>query len=271
MSGKKLTVADLQALKGRRQLTMLRCESIEDAAAAEQAGIDLISVAPHLLQNPQFRSAAPTVFCVTSLSYGIYATPKEYLRAAFEMRRAGADAVYCAASMRVVRRLAEEGIPVCGHAGLIPSKATWTGGFKAVGKTVETAKLVMQQIRELEKSGAVMAELEVVPEAVATEIARRTSLIVLSMGSGAGCDGQYLFATDVLGAHNGHYPRHSKTYRNFAAEYDRLQAERIEAFREFAEDVAGSRYPEAKHVVAADPEVVAEFMAELDKEDPQQM
>jgi 3-methyl-2-oxobutanoate hydroxymethyltransferase len=245
---------------------MLRVETLEEAAAAEQAGIDMISVAPQLLKDPQFQDAAPSVFCVTSLSYGLYVTPKDYLRASFEARRAGADAIYCAASTRVIKRLAEEGIPVCGHAGLVPAKATWTGGFKAVGKTVETARHVLQQVLDLETAGAVMAELEVVPEAVATEISKRTSLILLSMGAGAGCDGQYLFATDVLGMHKGHYPRHSKSYRNFAAEYDRLQTERIRAFREFADDVASGEYPAARHTVAIDREVLAEFIKGLGEE-----
>lgn len=264
MTARKLTVADLRALKGERQLVMLRVESIDEAAAAEQAGVDIISVPPELLLHAQFRDAAPGVFCVASLSYGFYATPKEYLHAAFKVRRAGADAVYCAASMRVVKRLAREGIPVCGHAGLIPSKATWTGGFKAVGKTVDTAKQVLRQIHDLEQAGAVMAELEVVPEAIATEIAKRTALVVISMGAGAGCDGQYLFAADVLGTHKGHYPRHSKTYRNFAGEYDRLQAERIKAFREFAEDVATQAYPATRHIVAVSDDVLAAFVADLD-------
>jgi 3-methyl-2-oxobutanoate hydroxymethyltransferase len=84
------------------------------------------------------------------------------------------------------------------------------------------------------------------------------------MGSGAGCDGQYLFACDVLGAHNGHYPRHSKTYRNFAAEYDRLQAARISGFGEFAADVASGAYPAASHRVAVDSDVLARFIDQLD-------
>ncbi|BCH33639.1 3-methyl-2-oxobutanoate hydroxymethyltransferase [Mesorhizobium sp. L-8-10] len=265
MTAKKTTIADLRALKGKRQLIMLRVESIEEAAAAEQAGIDMISVPPHLLKHPQFREAVPTVFCVVSLSYGVYLTPKDYLRGAFEARRAGADAVYCAASMRVVRRLAEERIPVCGHVGMIPSQISWTGGFRAVGKTVETAMEVWQRVRDLEKAGAVMAEIEVVPEDVAAEISRRTSLVLISMGAGAGCDGQYLFATDVLGAHRGHYPRHSKTYRNFVAEFDRLQSERISAFREFADDVATGVYPAAGHVVSVNGQVLAEFIRRLDQ------
>jgi 3-methyl-2-oxobutanoate hydroxymethyltransferase len=263
MTGRKLTVSDLRELKGKRQLVMLRVETVEEAAAAEQAGIDMISVPPNLLKRPDFRDAAPSLFCVTSLSYGLYATPKEYLRAAFDVRRAGADAVYCAASLRVVRRLAEERIPVCGHVGMIPSQATWTGGFKAVGKTVDSAMEIWRAVRELEEAGAVMAEIEVVPQDVAAEICGRTSLVLISMGAGGGCDGQYLFACDVLGSHKGHYPRHSKTYRNFVAEHDRLQSERVAAFREFADDVARRTYPAREHIVSSDGEALAEFIRRL--------
>jgi 3-methyl-2-oxobutanoate hydroxymethyltransferase len=263
MTGGKLTIADLRELKGKRQLVMLRVETVEEAAAAVQAGIDMISVPPSLLKHSDFRDATPSLFCVTSLSYGLYATPKEYLRAAFDVRRAGADAVYCAASLRVVRRLAEERIPVCGHVGMIPSQATWTGGFKAVGKTVDSAMAIWRAVRDLEEAGAVMAEIEVVPAPVAAEICARTPLILMSMGAGAGCDGQYLFACDVLGSHTGHYPRHSRTYRNFVAEFARLQSERVGAFREFAEDVQRGTYPAQEHIVPVSGETLAEFVRKL--------
>jgi 3-methyl-2-oxobutanoate hydroxymethyltransferase len=83
------------------------------------------------------------------------------------------------------------------------------------------------------------------------------------MGAGAGCDAQYLFAEDILGTNRGHMPRHSKVYRNFAAEYDRLQAERVSAFREFAADVASAAYPEDKHVVRMAEAELAAFRTAL--------
>ena len=52
------------------------------------------------------------------------------------------------------------------------------------------------------------------------------------MGSGKGCDAQYLFAEDILGTNRGHVPRHAKVYRNLAGELDRIQQERVQAFRE---------------------------------------
>jgi 3-phenylpropionate/trans-cinnamate dioxygenase ferredoxin reductase component len=57
--------------------------------------------------------------------------------------RAGADGVALAIGKTLG---ADESVPVIGHAGLIPLRATWTGGFKAVGKTRETALLVWVQV-----------------------------------------------------------------------------------------------------------------------------
>lgn len=243
------TVADLLALKGKRQLSMLRVLTLDEAAAAEAAGIEIVSVPPALL-GPRFREAAPSVFAVPGLEYGDFITPEDYLRAAFQAMRAGGDAVYCAASLATIRRLRDEGIPVCSHVGLIPSKATWTGGFRAVGKTADSAIAIWNAVKALEDAGAFAAEIEVVPAEVATPISERTSLFMISMGAGGGCDAQYLFAEDVLGQNRDHVPRHAKIYRNFAAEFDRLQAERISAFREFKNDVSSGAYPEPKHLVS---------------------
>ena len=44
------------------------------------------------------------------------------------------------------------------------------------------------------------------PSDVAALISRRTSLLLISMGAGAGGDAQYLFACDVLGYNRGHIP-----------------------------------------------------------------
>ncbi|WEX08399.1 3-methyl-2-oxobutanoate hydroxymethyltransferase [Chelativorans sp. AA-79] len=260
----RMTVADLLELRGKRQLAMLRVETLEEAEAAERAGIHMVSVPPHLMLKPAFRDAAPSVFAIPGADFFEIGTTEDFVRWAFGLYKAGADAVYCSASLHTIRRLADEGIPVCGHAGLIPAKATWTGGFRAVGKTLETAQLVWRQVRKLEEAGAFAAEIEVVPEGIATEISRRTSLFMISMGSGAGCDAQYLFSEDVLGANTGHIPRHAKTYRNFAAEYARLQEERIGAYREFAEDVRRGAYPEARHGVAAGEQLLSQFRHWLD-------
>jgi 3-methyl-2-oxobutanoate hydroxymethyltransferase len=58
-------------------------------------------------------------------------------------------------------------------------------------------------------------------------------------------------------------PRHAKVYRNFAAEFDRLQQERISAFKEFIADVNSGAYPEDKHVVRMEKAELNKFMVSI--------
>jgi len=263
MTARKPTIADLRALKGKGQLTMLRVMTLDEAAAAEAAGIDIVSVPSDLVTHPRYREVAPTLFSMTGQTHLEAGTRDDYLRWACKVMQAGADAVYCSGGLGTVEHVAREHIPVVGHVGLVPSRATWTGGFKAVGKTADGARALYDEIRAYEAAGAFAVEIEVVPVEVATEISRRVGILLWSMGAGPGCDAQYLFAEDILGTNRGHMPRHSKVYRNFAAENDRLQAERVAAFREFIADVASGAYPEDGHVVRMDPDQLAAFRKSL--------
>jgi 3-methyl-2-oxobutanoate hydroxymethyltransferase len=265
MSRTRPTIADLRAIKGKKQLTMLRVMTLEEAEAAERAGIDIVSIPPDLLLDPQYRDAAPSLFSMPGENFFEIGTADDFVRWSFKMVKASADAVYCSASFKTIKAMADEAIPVVGHVGLIPSRRTWTGGWKAVGKTADSAMEIMAQIRQLEAAGAFGAEIEVVPVEVAEAISQRTSLFMLSMGAGTGCDAQYLFAEDILGTNRGHMPRHSKVYRNFAAEYDRLQQERIAAFSEYVADVNARAYPEERHIVRMDPAELQAFLQRVDR------
>jgi 3-methyl-2-oxobutanoate hydroxymethyltransferase len=77
-------------------------------------------------------------------------------------------------------------------------------------------------------------------------------MLLMSLGSGTGCDSQFLFSDDILGDYDERIPRHAKAYRNFRQEYQRLQAERIAAFREYADDVKSGRFPQPSHLVEMD-------------------
>ena len=247
------TVADLRADKGRGQKTMLRYFSLDEAAAAEAAAIDIASVPPELVTHPRYREVAPSVFSMTGRAHPEAGTPDDYLRFCGQMLQGGADALYCSGSLQSVEYLAREFIPIVGHVGLVPSRATFTGGFRAVGKTAQSAIALYEDCRRYQDAGAFAVEIEVVPVEVASAISARLKILLWSMGAGSGCDAQYLFAEDILGENRGHMPRHAKIYRNFAAEHDRLQAERIAAFGEFRADVASGAFPEPRHVVTMDP------------------
>lgn len=253
----KLEVHHIRAAKGRRQLVQLNVTGAEHARAAEAAGVDMI-VSGRIGERAAIRAAAPDTHFTVGLIYGRYVNADEARRAAFEALEAGADSIYCAMHYDVVAALAREGVPVVGHVGLVPQKARWTG-FRAFGKTLEEAKEVMRAVRRYEEAGAFAVEMEVVAEPAATAIAAATPLTVISMGSGGGCDAQYLFAVDVLGETTGRMPRHARRYDDFAQEFARLHARRVAAFTAFRDDVAAARFPARGEIVAGDEDAAAAF------------
>jgi 3-methyl-2-oxobutanoate hydroxymethyltransferase len=265
MARKRPTIADIRANKGKVQYTMMRTENWEELAAAEAAGIDMVSVTPDLMTDSRFRDVAPSLFAVPGLNFYDVGTTDDFIRWSFKMLKAGADAVYCSASLRTVKRLAHEGVPVIGHVGLVPSKASWTGGFRAVGKTADGAMKVYEDCLRYEEAGAFGVEIEVVPADITAEIAKHTKLFLVSMGGGTGGDCQYLFGTDVLGTNKGHVPRHAKKYADLARELDRIQKMRVDAFRAFVEDVRTGAYPEPKHLVDVAPAELKNFRKLISK------
>jgi 3-methyl-2-oxobutanoate hydroxymethyltransferase len=243
---------------------MLRYFTLDEAAAAEAAGIDIASVPAEILLDPCYRDVAPSIFSMTGHTHLTAGTPEDYLRWSGDAIERGADAVYCSGSLKTVEYLAREYIPVVGHVGLVPARATWTGGFRAVGKAADDAWQLYKEVKAYEDAGAIAVEIEVVPEEVATEISKRVEILLWSMGAGAGCDAQYLFANDMLGYTEGHIPRHSKTYRDFKAEFARLQDERIAAFREFVDEVSTGSFPEERHLVRMSPDELEKFRSRID-------
>lgn len=258
------TVRDLLDSRGNHAFAMLRVETLDEAEAAARAGVELLSVPPAMIMDRRFRDAAPDCFAFPGENFFEIGDTQDFLRWAFPLFKHGADGFYCSGALQTIRAMADHGLAVCGHVGLIPSKRTWTGGFRAVGKTLETAQLVWHQIRALEEAGAFAAEIEVVPHSITAAIAERTSLFLISMGAGRGGHAQYLFADDVLGQTRGHVPRHAKVYADFAAEHARLQGLRVDAMSRFAADVQDGSYPAPQHVVDCDPQVVADFRDWLD-------
>jgi 3-methyl-2-oxobutanoate hydroxymethyltransferase len=263
---KKYSVYDLRQLKGKRCLTHVHVKSAEEAAAAEAAGIDLLSCSFDTPESqarlPLLVAAAPKSFISGATPHGL-ATPEEAVRVAFRALELGASSVYCSASPWMIEAMAREGIPVVGHLGMVPRHATWTN-IRPIGKTAGEARQLYEQMKRLENAGAYAAELELVPHKLATYLCRRTSLFLMSLGSGSGCDSQFLFSDDILGDYDERIPRHAKAYRNFLKEHQRLQQERVAAFKEYAEDVKSGRFPEKRHLVNMDDAEFKEAVASIE-------
>lgn len=264
---KKYSVYDLRQLKGKRCLTHVHVKSPEEAAAAEAAGIDLLSCSfdspASQARLPLLAAAAPKSFISGATPHGM-ASREEAIRIGFQALELGASSVYCSGSPWLIEGMAREGIPVVGHLGMVPRHATWTN-VRAIGKTAAEARLLYGQMKQLENAGAYAAELELVPHKLASYLCRKTSMILMSLGSGSGCDSQFLFSDDILGDYDERIPRHAKSYRNFRGEFQRLQNERIAAFKEYAADVVNGRFPESGHLIGMDEEALKEAVASIEE------
>ena len=260
------TIKDLRDQKGKKVMVETVCFTPEEAKAAEEAGIDTMKVRFDPL-NPRpaiaVRDAAPNTFMAFSVPLVAAASEDEAVRVAYEAMKIGADAVMTQWSPKLIAAATEAGVPVQGHAGLVPRRSTWTGGLKAVGKTVEEAIWIYQQIKSFEKAGAYAVEVEVIPDDLLAELTKRTSLLTSSIGAGSGGDFQFLFAEDILGNNPPPYPRHSKQYKQLYKLSERMQAERVDGFRQFIADVKKGAFPGREHVVTTPEGLIDQFKLAL--------
>ena len=263
---RSFTVKGLRDQKGKRVLVETLPFTPEEGAA-EEAGIDTMKVRFDPAQPETaaaIRRAAPNTFMAFSVPLIAAASPEEAVRLGYDAMKVDADAIMCQWSPRFIEAAAEAGIPVQGHAGLVPRKSTWTGGLRSVGKTLDEAMWIYEEIKALERAGAYAVEVEVVSEELLAEISKRTTLMTSSIGGGGG-DIQCLFAEDILGNNPPPYPRHFKQYRNIYKMNEEMQRERVAGFKEFIDDVQNKRFPTTEHVVKAPENLISEFLDKLGK------
>ena len=141
---KKLTVYDLLKLKGVRKIHEIFVNNIDEALAAEEAGIDMIVAGydqPQYGINNTFedlkriRQAVPNTHMMSSPTEREYVSGEEAVRSAYKLMDIGIDSIYSKNSSTIIKELRREKVPVVSHVGLVPGNNTWTGGYIAVGKT----------------------------------------------------------------------------------------------------------------------------------------
>ena len=262
------TVKDIIDLKGDRQLTQTLPFTPNEAKAAEEAGIDLMNTRFNYVKQEtaiEIRKSASKTFMSFVIPLLSVPTKDDALKHSYKAMELGADGIIFQGSLNHIEALSNAGIPVQGHIGLVPRKSTWTGGIKAVGKTLDEAKALFQNLKDLESAGAWAVECEVIPSRLMKELSSRTSLVTISIGSGNGGDVQFLFAEDILGASEGPFPRHSKQYCNLFKESQRIQKIRVNAFKDFIDEVNTDIFPSNNFEVEVTEEFVDRFCNYLDK------
>ncbi len=150
------------------------------------------------------RRGAPNVLVMGDMPFMSYqADDASAIRNAGRFLTEGmADIVKIEADAKLADRIAKivhAGIPVCGHIGSRPQYVALTGGYAAAGRTVDTAKQVVEDAIALEQAGCAMLLVEAVPPEVADRVAASTTVPLIGIGAGTGCHGQVLVLQDLVG------------------------------------------------------------------------
>jgi 3-methyl-2-oxobutanoate hydroxymethyltransferase len=284
MSKQKLTLPQLAEKKAAgERLVMVAVGEALTARWAERAGVDIVGVGDSLgmtlhghentlamtvgqmiMHTQAVRRGAPNTLCLVSMPYGSYATPDLAVTNAVRMmKESGADALKLQLGREgahIIRAVADSGVPVMSHVGLLPHKVHQMGGFKMQGRTADAAMSIVEDARAIEAAGAVGLEIEAMPYEVGKAVDEAVSIFTFSIGAGAAGTCQMLNGYDLLGAFDTFKPKFAKRYANLAQDA-------TEAFAAYADDVRAGRFPDAEHSYQMKPEEVARFTALLNGED----
>jgi 3-methyl-2-oxobutanoate hydroxymethyltransferase len=241
---------------------------VGDTAAMVVLGYDAttpVGMDEMLTMAAAVRRGLRTPLLIGDMPFGSYERSNEHAidNAQRFVREAGCDGVKLergGPSVERARAIASSGIPVMGHVGLTPQSASALGGFKAQGRTAESAAQIARDALALQAAGCFAIVFEAVPAAVADALMPRIEVPVIGIGAGLATDGQVLVFHDLLGITTGpHSPR-------FVKRYAEIHERMVEGVRAYAAEVRARRFPDAEHVYSADPAEVEEFRRYLEQE-----
>ena len=265
MAKKKLSRIDLQQMKDKKEiLVWITAYDYWTAKFAEEAGMEMILVGDSLgmciygydgtvpvtmdqciYHSEAVRRAAADTFVIGDMPFLSYqVSVEEAVRNAGRFyKEARVDAIKLEGGRRVcpqIRAIADAGMLVMGHIGLTPQSSGQLGGFKAQGRTAETAMELIEDARAIQKAGAFSLLVEAVPPEVCRIIRDDLKIPVYSIGAGIDADGQLMICSDVLGVFQAFTPKFVKKYENLA---DKT----LRAFTEYVKDVRSREFPQPEH------------------------
>jgi 3-methyl-2-oxobutanoate hydroxymethyltransferase len=281
--GKKLTRFDLLEMKlSNKKAVWITAYDYWTAQFAEQAGMDMILVGDSLgmciygyegtipvtmdqciYHSEAVRRGAPNTFVIGDMPFLSYQVNiDEAVRNAGRfLKEARVDAIKLEGGRRVcpqIKAIADGGMLVMGHIGLTPQSSGQLGGFKAQGRTAETALELIEDAKAIQKVGAFSLLVEAVPPEVCRIIRDELTVPVYSIGAGIEADGQLMIVSDILGIFQAFTAR-------FVKKYASLGEETLKALSVYADDVRAGRFPESQHTYNMVEGELPKLMAALKK------
>ena len=279
---RKLTLPELAQKKAAgERLVMVAVGEVLTAAWAERAGVDIIGVGDSLgmtlhghentlsmtvdqmiMHTQAVRRGAPNSLCLVSMPYGSYATPEMAVtNAVTMMKESGADALKLQLGKEgahIIKAVADAGVPVMSHVGLLPHKVHLMGGFKMQGRTADAAMKIIEDAQAIEQAGAIGLEIEAMPIEVGRAVDQAVSIFTFSIGAGSAGTCQLLNGYDLLGAFDTFKPKFAKRYANIAEIA-------TQAFSDYAKDVRAGHFPDDEHSYHMKQEEAQKLAAMLEK------
>jgi 3-methyl-2-oxobutanoate hydroxymethyltransferase len=275
-------IAELK--RAREPIVMVTAYDYPSAQIVDEAGVDIVLVGDTaamvvlgydattpvgmeemLIMASAVRRGLKHPLLIGDLPFGSYERSNEQAieNAQRFVKEAGCAAVKLergGPSVDRARAIIRSGIPVMGHVGLTPQTATALGGFKAQGRTAETAAKLTEEALALQAVGCFAIVFEAIPSAVTEALVPKLEIPVIGIGAGPATDGQVLVLHDLLGAYAGHKPKFVKRFAD-------VRGEALKGVRTYAEEVRARRFPdEEKHTYSIPQEELEEFARYLEEE-----
>ena len=273
----KNTVITLkEAKKQGNKISMITAYDYTTAKMFDEAGIDTILVGDSLgnvvlgyedtisvtVDDMIHHSAAVSrgvknAFVVTDMPFMSYQTSiyDAVCNAGRIMKEGRADAVKLEGGVNFkehIKAIVNASIPVVGHIGLTPQSVNAFGGMKVQGKNIDDAKRLLADIKAVEEAGACAVVIECVPAKLAAYLTSQVSIPTIGIGAGAGCDGQVLVYTDMLGMSGDFNP---KFVKKFAQCGEIIK----QAVASYIDEVKQASFPDDEHAYKMDEAVIAEL------------
>ena len=140
------------------------------------------------------------------------------------MKESGAEAVKLQGGRKmfdIIGAVADAGVPVMSHVGLLPHYVHRFGGFKMQGRMAEDALKIVDNARAIEEAGAVGLEIEAMPYEVGKAVDEAVGTFIFSIGAGSAGTCQLLNGYDLIGAFDTFKPKFAKRYGNISRNRDR--------------------------------------------------